>query len=188
MPETNRNNNIMRTKGVFKKIEPLKPQIIGSLYNPKNTQIFYYQKINYNIYKKNSIGLNIYNQFLAKDGFSYKLTPLYSIGTKDINGEIKFSYTKYSQSAKIHTLKLGVDAKQYSYDYRKKYQRIMPHVNIRLQKKYLRSKINNYISASYVYLIKQNERLKFLNGKYTYSNARTFNPFSIHSSIEKSKE
>ncbi len=188
MPETNRNNNIMKTKGIFKKIEPLKTQIIGSLYNPKKTQIFYSPKINYNIYNKHSIGINIYNQFLPKDGFSYKLTPLYSIGSKDLNGEMKFSFTKYNQSAKIHTLKVGVDAKQYYYDYLKKYQRIMSHVNIRLQKKSLRSKVDNYISASYVYLIQQNEKLKFLNGKYTYSNARTFNPFSLHSIIETNKE
>ena len=52
MPETNRNNNILRTKGILKKIEPIKPQIIGSLYHPEKTQIFFYPKINYNIYNE----------------------------------------------------------------------------------------------------------------------------------------
>ena len=63
MPEINRNNNIMRTKGIFKATEPIKPQIIGSLYHPEKTQIFFHPILNYNIYNKHSYGLKIYNQF-----------------------------------------------------------------------------------------------------------------------------
>jgi hypothetical protein len=188
MPETNRNNNISRTKGIFKKIEPLKPQIIGSLYHPEKTQIFFYPKINYNIYNKHSFGLRIYNHFLPKDGFTYKLTPLFSHGTKNITGEINLSFTKYSQKAKFKSMKFSVDAKKYLYNYNKEYTRIMPSLDIALQKKSLRDKIDNYLSAAYVYLQKENETLSFINGRYTYSNAQTFNPYSINTSIEKGQE
>ena len=188
MPEVNRNNNIMRTKGIFRKVEPIKPQIIGSLYNPKKAQIFFYPRMNYNIYNKHSFGLSIYNHVLPKGGFSYKLSPLFSSGTQDLNGEIKLSFAKYSQTSKFHSIKFSVDARQYLYDYNKEYTRIMPHLNIKLQKKSLRSKIDNYLLASYVYLEKENETLGFINGKYTFSNARTVNPYSLHTSIEKGKE
>jgi len=185
MPETNRNNNIMRTKGILRKIEPVKPQIFGSLYHPNKTQIFFHPIINYNIYNKHSFGLKIYNNFLPKDGFAYKLTPLFSTGTKDITGEINLSFTRYSQTNKFKSIKFSVDSRRYLYDYEKEYTRIMPSVDITLQKKSLRSKIDNYLSASYVHLIKENETLKFLNSRYSYSNARTFNPYSLHATIEK---
>jgi len=144
--------------------------------------------MNYNIYNKHSFGLKIYNHFLPKGGFSYKLMPLYSMGTKDLTGEMNLAYTKYSQTSKFQKFTLSIDAKQYLYDYNKEYTRIKPQLNIKLQKPSLRSKIDNYLSASYVYLEKENETLGFINGRYTYSNAKTFNPYSLHTTIEKGEE
>ena len=185
MPEINRNNNIMRTKGIFKATESIKPQIIGSLYDPEKTQIFFHPIMNYNIYNKHSYGLKIYNQFLPKGGFAYKVIPLYNNGTKDFTGEIKLSYKKFSQTAKYHSLTLSVDARQYLYDYNKEYTRIMPQLNIEFKKPSLRSKIYKYLNASYVHLVKEEETLGFINAQFGYANNRTINPFSAYSSIEK---
>ena len=188
MPETNRNNNIYKIKGLFKQCEPLKLQIIGSMYHPGKTQIFFHPMMNYNIYNKHSFGLKIYNHFLPKGGLTYKIAPLYSSGTKDLTGEMNLAYTKYSQTSRFQEFTLSVDGKQYLYDYDKEYTRIKPQLNIKLQKPSLRSKIDNYLSASYVYLEKENETLGFIKGRYTYSNARTFNPYSLHAGIEKGEE
>jgi hypothetical protein len=188
MPETNRNNNIYKIKGLFKQCEPLKLQIIGSMYHPGKTQIFFHPMMNYNIYNKHSFGLKIYNHFLPKGGLTYKIAPLYSSGTKDLTGEMNLAYTKYSQTSRFQEFTLSVDGKQYLYDYDKEYTRIKPQLNIKLQKPSLRSKIDNYLSASYVYLEKENEILWFINGRYTYSNARTFNPYSLHAGIEKGED
>ena len=188
MPETNRNNNIIKTKGLFKTCEPLKLQVVGSFYHPEKTQVFFHPMMNYNIYNKHSFGLKIYNRFLPKGGFSYKIVPLYSSGTKDLTGEANLVYTKYSQTSIFHKLRLSIDAKKYMYDYDKEYTRIMPKLDIQLKKPTLRSKIDNYLSASYVYLEKENETLGFIKGKYTYANARTFNPYSLHAKIEKGEQ
>jgi hypothetical protein len=188
MPEKNRNNNIYKIKGLLKQCEPLKLQILGSLYHPEKTQVFFHPMMNYNIYNKHSFGLKIYNHFLPKGGFSYKLIPLYSMGTKNLTGEMNLAYTKYSQNSRFQNFTLSINGKQYLYDYDKEYTRIKPQLNIKLQKPSLRSKIDNYLSASYVYLEKENETLGFLNGRYTFSNARTFNPYSLHTKIEKGEE
>ena len=79
MPETNRNNNIYKTKGLFKQCEPIKLQLIGSVYNPEKTQIFYHPNLSWNKYNQFSAGLSIYNKFIPKGGFSYKLSPMYSV-------------------------------------------------------------------------------------------------------------
>jgi len=188
MPETNRNNNIIRVKGILKKIEPIRLQIIGSMYHPEKTQIFFHPMMNYNIYNKHSFGLKIYNHFIPKGGLSYKLTPLYSSKTKDLTGEINIAYTKYSHTSRAHKFTISIDAKRYLYDYDKEYSRIMPELKITFKKPSIRNKKDNYLSASYIYLDKENERLGFINGRYTYSNARTFNPYSLHATIEKGDE
>jgi len=188
MPEINRNNNIIRTKGIFKKVEPIKMQFIGSLYHPEKTQVFFRPIINYNIYNKHSIGLKMYNHVLPKGGFSYKLSPLFSTGTKDMNGEIDLSFKKFSQNAKYHSIKFNINARQYLYDYNKEYTRIMPRLDVTLQKESLRSKVDKYVSASYVHLQKENETLGFINARYTFSNSRTLNPYSVHATIEKGQE
>ena len=185
MPEVNRNNNIMRTKGIFRKFEKTKPQLIGSLYNPEKTQIFFHPRITYNIYSKYSYGLSIYNKFLPQGGFSYKLTPLYSHSTKKILGEINIAFKKYSQTNKLRFVELGINADKKLYDYNKDYIRIIPRLDLILQKKSLRQKIDNYLSIDYVHLEKENDILGFINGRHSYSNARTINPYSLHTTIEK---
>jgi hypothetical protein len=114
--------------------------------------------------------------------------PLYSVGTKDLTGEMNLAYTKYSQSSKFHKFTLSIDAKQYLYDYDKEYTRIMPQLNIELQKSSLQSKKHKYISASYIYLDKQEETLDFLKGKFVYANRRTLNPYSLYTLIEQGEE
>ena len=71
MPETDRNNNIYKTKGLLKQCEPIRLQLIGSVYNPEKTQIFYHPNLSWNKYNQFSSGLSIYNKFIPKGGFSY---------------------------------------------------------------------------------------------------------------------
>ena len=188
MTEVNRNNNTIKTKGLFKTLEPIKFQLIGSMYNPKKTQIFYHPIINYNIYNKHSFGIKLYNTFLPKGGFSYLVSPMYSYGTKKIKGKINLKYTKYDQNNIINKYSVALGAEQGAYDYNKEYTRIAPRLELQLQKSSLRSKIDNYISCSYIYLEKKEENIGFIKGKYTFSNARTFNPYSIHLELEKGEE
>ena len=188
MPETNRNNNIMRVKGMFKTLEPIRLQIIGSLYHPEKTQIFFIPMINYNVYNRYSYGLSFYNRFIPKEGFSYKITPMYSNGSKNLSGSVSLNYSKFNRESNIYNYKISLNAKKAMYDYGQEYIRFEPKLDITLKKSSLRSKRDNYLSASYVHLEKEEETLAFIKGNYTYSNARTFNPYSIHMQIEKGDE
>jgi len=188
MPETNRNNNIMRVKGMFKTLEPIRPQIIGSMYHPEKTQVFFTPMIDYNVYNRYSYGLIFYNRFIPKEGLSYKITPMYSNGSKNLSGSLNLTYSKFNRESNIYNYKISLDAKKAMYDYGQEYIRFEPKLDITLKKSSLRSKRDNYLSASYVHLEKEEETLAFIKGNYTYSNARTFNPYSIHMQIEKGDE
>jgi len=190
MPETNRNNNIYKTKGFLKQCEPIKLQLIGSVYNPEKTQIFYHPNLSWNKYNQFAAGLSIYNKFIPQGGVSYKLSPMYAFGTKDLVGKGNLSFTKYSHSFIFSKAKLSLDAERFNYDSDHAYKRFSPSIDLTLNKSSLRDKKDHYIKASYIYLEKDNKKgeLEFIKGNYTFSNARTLNPYSLNLQLEKGGE
>ena len=187
MPETNRNNNIMRTKGIFRTIEPIKPQLIGSLYHPEKTQIFFHPMMNYNIYNKHSYGLSLYNHFIPKKGFSYKLTPLYNIENQNLLGQGKISYKKHLKNNLIESYKIELDAKKNKYAYESNYLRLVPNLEINLRNSSLRSKTRNTINANIIDITKGENKDRFFKSTFNHSNGRAINPYSIFTSYEKGK-
>ena len=188
MTEINRNNNIIRTKGILKTMEPLRLQFLGSMYDASKTQIFFLPVVNYNIYNKYSYGISFYNQFLPKSGLFYNISPMYSNGSKGLFGNLNIGYNQFNKIDRNHSYKIILQAKKFLYDYNKKYIRIEPKIDITLKKSSVRSKKDNYISASYIHINKEQENINFIQAKYINSNARTINPYSIHLGIEKGNE
>jgi aminopeptidase N len=64
LPETNRNNNFLKRKGLLKKTEPLRLQWLGSIDNPNRTQLFFTPLIGANYYDGFTPGLALYNSVL----------------------------------------------------------------------------------------------------------------------------
>ena len=100
IPEVNRNNNVMRVKGPFKSMEPFKLQAIGSITNPKKSQLFFMPIIGYNSYDKWMPGIAFYNHIFPFKKFEYELAPMYSTQYKEWNGLAKASYHSYPSFAK----------------------------------------------------------------------------------------
>jgi len=201
MPEVNRNNNFYKTKGLFKKIEPIKLQIIGSLYNPNKTQIFYHPNINWNDYNKLSLGLNIYNKFIPQSGFSFKLSSNYSFGTNNVVGRSNISYTNYSHSLIFSKIKLSLELERFNWTENYLYNKIVPSLNITINERDLRSKKENNILILYNILKKEGiqksedpgwdsgndnveERNQILNISYSHKNNKTINPYDFNLSFE----
>ena len=198
MPETNRNNNIYKTKGLFKQCEPIKLQLIGSLYNPEKTQIFFHPTLSWNKYNTTSVGMNFYNRFIPKGGFSYKLSPMYSFGTSSLVGRGNLALTKYSHSSIFSKVKLSIDAEQFNYDTDLEYKRVAPSIELIINEHNLRSKKTSKITASYIILnkdinevnspneiiLEQENREYFGILGYSFTNNRTINPFSLKLNLE----
>src|ERR1019366_3783559 len=86
MPEINRKNNILRTQGLFKRIEPVKMQFLGSLDRPDRTQIFWTPIIGWNDYNHFMFGAAFYNTILPQKKLEYIFMPLYSAGSQSLAG------------------------------------------------------------------------------------------------------
>ena len=187
MPETNRNNNIYKTNGVFKKCEPIKLQILGSLYNRERTQIFFLPSLHWNKYNETSLGISLYNQFIPKGGLSYKISPMYSIRSKDLVGNAKISFNTYSHSSIFSHSNFNFELEKYLYDNNKHYIRYSPSLRLSLNKDNLRDKRNHQIISSYIYLDTKEEKIGFTNIGYSFSNSRTINPYSLYFNFETSE-
>lgn len=82
IPEINRKNNNLRTKGLFKKTEPFELNLVGKLDNPHKTQLNFLPVGGYNMYNKLMLGLAFYNYTLLQKKVEFTAAPMYAFGNK----------------------------------------------------------------------------------------------------------
>ncbi|MBI1268565.1 MAG: hypothetical protein GC193_14170 [Cryomorphaceae bacterium] len=100
MMDYRRENNMARTTGMFKKVEPLKIRMLTGIENPNYTQVFVTPVVAWNEQNKGMVGLNIHNATLPWKNFEYSFTPLYSFATKNLNGFGRMSF--YNGKSSFH--------------------------------------------------------------------------------------
>ncbi len=157
MPEINRKNNTIRTKGIFKKVEPLKLQLLGSLNNPTKTQLFWIPVVGWNDYNKWMLGAAFYNALLPRKNFEFELMPLYSYATKDIAGYSHLTYTFHTAENIFHHIQLGFVGTRYSYSndpIHMNFNKIAPELTLEFKKKRARSQFSNILKYRNVTIIK----------------------------------
>lgn len=138
MPEVNKNNNIIRTKGIFKKTEPLQFNFLAKLDNPNRTQINYLPIAGYNAYNKFMLGFAFYNYSLLQKKFEYTLAPFYSFGSNTPVGfaEMRLNFTP---DKIFQQISFGFKAKSFAFD------------AVNKQKQYPESKSNNPALFAFTY-------------------------------------
>jgi hypothetical protein len=142
MPEMNRNNNTIRTKGIFKKVEPIKIQFLGSINNPDKTQIFFLPVTGWNNYNKQMFGIAFYNTTLIQKKFEYELMPMYSYTTKDLTGYGRLTYNIFPNSNLFQHISIGATCTRYAYSnipFDLNFNKIAPELNIKFKKKHATS-------------------------------------------------
>jgi len=140
MPEINRNNNRIRTKGIFKKLEPIKFQFLGSLDNPNKTQLFYTPVAGWNNYNKWMFGLALYNNILPQKQFEFELMPMYCYTTNDLAGYGRVTLNLFPQGNVFQKITIGGTATRYAYEnapFDMNFNKIAPELNIQFKKKKL---------------------------------------------------
>ena len=181
MPETNRKNNTIRTKGLFKTVEPLKLQFLGSLNNPAKTQLFWTPVAGWNNYNKWMFGAAFYNALLPRKNFEFELMPLYSYSTADLAGYGHVAYTFYTNGNILQHLQFGITGSryaQYNHPTDLNFNKIAPEVNIELKKKKAISPYTNTIRYRNITLIEDVIQRKFENNGISIYEARSYSNFN----------
>jgi Peptidase family M1 domain len=86
IPEYKRSNNLSRTQGIFRKIEPLHLNFFSGVDHPEKSRLFWTPIAGWNNYNKWMFGLLLHNTTLPKNDFSWRIAPLFSPSTNWLNG------------------------------------------------------------------------------------------------------
>ncbi len=116
IPEINRKNNVMRTRGMFKHAEPIKLNFIGKIDNFKYNQLNYLPILGYNQYNKFMLGCAFYNYSFLQKRFEYTIAPMYAFGSKTPTGFADFTKHFAQNNNVLQEITLSGKAKSFAYN------------------------------------------------------------------------
>lgn len=115
MVEYNRSNNTYRTGGLFRRSEPIKFQLFGSIDDPYKNELFFSPFLGWNNYDKTLIGLALYNHMLPFKNLEFELLPMYGTATKTFNGVGRINWYKMPVQGRIKHIRVGISGRRFSY-------------------------------------------------------------------------
>ncbi len=86
IPEFDKNDNIIKTKGILKRTEPVKLGFFSGADDPETTKIYWLPVLGWNDYNRFLPGIHITNQCIPARSMNWSVTPMYSISTNNLNG------------------------------------------------------------------------------------------------------
>lgn len=92
MPETNRNNNTYKLKGLFKKFEKPRLQFAGGFEDADRSAMYWAPAFGFNESDHMMVGLALYNSVVPQKKFEFTSVPLYSIASERLNGYHELAY------------------------------------------------------------------------------------------------
>jgi len=136
-----RQNNTIKTKGLFKTMAPIKLQFLAGVENSKKNTLFWLPTLGWNNYDKTMIGLGVYNSVLPSKRFDFALSPMYSIASGDVVGVGRVNVNVYPNADFLKKVSLGLGVKSFNSNYiprfelYTRYQRLVPSVTFELGSK-----------------------------------------------------
>lgn len=139
-PEYRQNNNSIDKSRLFKRVEPLRLQLLNGFENPQKTEIYLLPSLDFNAYDKLLVGAAFYNEALVNKNWEYTLAPFYSTGTGSITGSGALGYTQVlAKNSKLRMIKYGIYGRYFHYDRDLSFSRFSPTVRFYFRKTYPRS-------------------------------------------------
>jgi hypothetical protein len=115
IPEINRANNNWHSKGLLKKLEPIKMEFLIGDKESNKTNLFWTPIVAGNVYDKFMIGAAIHNLGIPFNKWQYLIAPMYSFGRNGVSGIGELSYTvlpKYN----FKSIRFGISVKTFKED------------------------------------------------------------------------
>jgi hypothetical protein len=112
IPEFDKNDNLIKTKGILRKTEPIKLGFFSGIDDPETTKIYWSPVLGWNNYNRLMPGIHITNQSIPVRSLNWSITPMYSLSTQNLNGFFAFEKDNGNFS-------IGVKGQKFS-DFRQK--------------------------------------------------------------------
>ncbi|MEM1322006.1 MAG: M1 family metallopeptidase [Bacteroidota bacterium] len=202
--DVNRQNNNIRTSGIFKTVEPLRLKFATGIEHAQRTSLYWSPLLAYNAYDDVMVGLTLYNSLIPARKFEFALAPLYAFDSGDLTGMGHVRYNIFPKSSKIQRLTIGLSAKSFNYnyierdDYHLKYRRLVPSLSLQFGQK-PGSSVQHTLDARAilldeelarrdtdgVYLGNEFDNSLIFDLRYTLENRRALNPFKLQLGLEQ---
>ncbi|MBA3681263.1 MAG: M1 family metallopeptidase [Bacteroidetes bacterium] len=164
MPDINRKNNYIRTRGIFKKAKPLQFNFITRVEDPAKTQINFFPLSGANYYNGYMTGIALHNYGLFQKKVDYYVAPMFGFRSKSLGGFADLAFNLYPKNT-FQQITFGVKGKSFAYDkfdpvlfnevnetnhktLYLKYYKITPYLQIDLKRKDANSTIQQSITYS----------------------------------------
>jgi hypothetical protein len=86
MPQLYRLHNTIRTRGIFRKSAPIRPQLLYTIENPDYRSLIYIPTIDWTRQNGLMMGITFHNGFLLPKPIEYFMMPFYSLLKPDLSG------------------------------------------------------------------------------------------------------
>ena len=199
MPDINRKNNYIRTKGILKKWKPLQFNFLTKQEDPTKYQINYLPIIGANYYNGFMLGASFHNYNLYQKKIEYAVSPVYAFKTKNITGFAEFNVNAYPKRIFDQVI-FGVKTKTFAYDNYDasinnsingtnfkslvfNYYKVMPYVKFEIKNKDANSPIHQSITYSNTNLFIDSLNTSF-NAFINNSTPSKHNTFSFVNQLE----
>ncbi len=115
VPKVNRSNNTIKSKGLFKKIEPLAFEFLIGDNEPAKSNLFWLPMIGFNKGDKFMIGPAVHNMAVTNNPFQFYVAPMYSVGRQMVSGIADFHIT-FLPAKLVKQTKLGLGIRSFKLD------------------------------------------------------------------------
>lgn len=171
IPETDRENNTIKTSGLLKRMEPLqiKPMGLG-VDDPTRSTIGFSPLVAWNNNDRWMLGLGIWNATLPAPKIEYVLAPMYSFTAKTFTGQGSVGLNFYPENGIFDRIRVSEGFKRYTYDdfsaydpidkihYLPQFNRYESKLEMDVRKKHMTDHLKQSFSARYLY-IQEEDRL-----------------------------
>lgn len=117
MPEVNKQNNTLKTTGLFKRAEPLQFNLLGKLDNPKYTQLNFIPIAGYNMYNNFMLGAAFYNNCFLPKRTEFTIAPMFAFGNKTLTGFADFAQHFKQNNNLLQEITFSAKVKSFSHNY-----------------------------------------------------------------------
>ncbi len=171
IPEVSRLNNTHKIKGLFKKAEPLRLQLLAGIEDPYKSTLYYVPALGYNAHDGLMTGLALYNSVFPQKKFEFAVAPMFAWESKSVTGTgfMKYNFPIKSGNRFMQNLNVSMDFRSFSLnDIDGRYAALKTSLDLELKRKRIRFSpeqhiILRYINAPTTYT----EENKFYDGTYT---------------------
>ncbi|HAW19290.1 MAG TPA: hypothetical protein DCX14_03830 [Flavobacteriales bacterium] len=170
VPESIRDNNYSKSKGLLKRTEPINLRLLGAVEDPTVNRIYYVPILGMNVPNGLMPGVMLYNHLVPARKFSYALLPMFATKGQKVVGTGILSYSIQPTNSALENIEITLSGKRYithrTADNNFIYNRIHPHVEFYLRPQHYDGLVSQQFGLGSVVNVLQTPFLE-ANGEWT---------------------